>query len=295
MADSLPATVAGVVLAAGAGTRLAPLTRLRPKALCPVGNVALVDLAVERVGAALGAGADRVAVNVHHGRDQMEAHLAWRAGATTAAGDVHVSIEEPEALGTAGAIGQLRGWIAGRGALIVNADAWCPADLGEFVAGWDGERVRIMAAGSDPFGPRSAIVASLLPWSEIEPLRAVASGLYECCWRAAAADGRVDTVAHAGAFIDCGTPAQYLAANLAAVDLASAPDADAVEAGSRSLVAPDVTVDAGAILERSVVGEGARIAGRVRRSVVWSGASVDPGETLEHAIRTDGGITVLVR
>ncbi|HLF41375.1 MAG TPA: sugar phosphate nucleotidyltransferase, partial [Acidimicrobiia bacterium] len=40
---------AGVVLAAGLGTRLRPLTDLRPKALCPVGNVALVDLALARL------------------------------------------------------------------------------------------------------------------------------------------------------------------------------------------------------------------------------------------------------
>lgn len=37
---------AGVVPAAGAGTRLRPLTSLRPKALCPVGGVPLVDLAL---------------------------------------------------------------------------------------------------------------------------------------------------------------------------------------------------------------------------------------------------------
>jgi NDP-sugar pyrophosphorylase family protein len=63
MADSL----AGVVLAAGAGTRLRPLTDLRPKALCPVGDRPLVDWAIEAVGDAV----ERVAVNVHHGRDQM--------------------------------------------------------------------------------------------------------------------------------------------------------------------------------------------------------------------------------
>ena len=42
---------AGVVLAAGLGTRLRPLTHLRPKALCPVGGVPLLDLALERCAA----------------------------------------------------------------------------------------------------------------------------------------------------------------------------------------------------------------------------------------------------
>ena len=53
--------VAGVVLAAGAGTRLRPLTDERPKAMCPVGNVPLVDHALARVAPYAGS----LAVNVH--------------------------------------------------------------------------------------------------------------------------------------------------------------------------------------------------------------------------------------
>ena len=66
--------IVGVVLAAGRGTRLRPLTRLRPKALCPVGNVPLVDLALERVRPAV----DAVAVNLHHGRRTLDLHLRRR-------------------------------------------------------------------------------------------------------------------------------------------------------------------------------------------------------------------------
>ena len=74
--------LAAVVLAAGAGTRLRPLTWLRPKALCPVENVPLVDLAVGWARTVTGA----VAVNIHHGRAALESHLVGR---------VHLSIEEP--------------------------------------------------------------------------------------------------------------------------------------------------------------------------------------------------------
>ena len=65
MADSL----AAVVLAAGAGARLRPLTRIRPKALCPVANVPLVDGAIDRARHVT----PSVAVNVHHGRALLEA------------------------------------------------------------------------------------------------------------------------------------------------------------------------------------------------------------------------------
>ncbi|MBA2624860.1 MAG: NTP transferase domain-containing protein, partial [Acidimicrobiia bacterium] len=152
MADSLTA----VVLAAGPGTRLAPLTRLRPKALCPVGGVALVDLALEQVEAVVGTGAERVAVNAHAGRDRLASHLGGR---------VHVSVEDPVALGTAGAVAHLRPWLDGRPVLVVNGDVWAPDPLGPLVDGWDGERVRILVA-SDPTAPLSSatrVLGSLLP------------------------------------------------------------------------------------------------------------------------------------
>ena len=86
-----------LVLAAGEGRRLLPLTRLRPKPLCPVGGRPLLDLAVDRARTATAS----VAVNVHHGRAAIEDHLA--GGAADGAG-VHVSVEKAEALGTAGAV-----------------------------------------------------------------------------------------------------------------------------------------------------------------------------------------------
>src|SRR5687768_3035588 len=95
---SMSDSVAGVVLAAGRGERLRPLTTIRPKPLCPVAGVPLVDLALARLAGSVGG----VAVNVHHGRALMEAHLTGR---------VHLSAEVDEPLGTAGALGQLRGWI----------------------------------------------------------------------------------------------------------------------------------------------------------------------------------------
>jgi NDP-sugar pyrophosphorylase family protein len=244
--------LAGVVLAAGAGTRLRPLTRLRPKALCPVGNVPLVELAIDRACTVVA----EVAVNVHHGREAMEAHLGSR---------VHLSIEAEQALGTAGALGQLRGWLEGRAALVVNVDAWCPGSMAAFVEGWDGERVRLLLAGDDHLTPTSGIAGALLPWSEIVELPAEPAGLYETSWRAAQADGRLEVVRHDGPFVDCGTPAQYLEANL----LASGGE--------------------------SVVGEGAEVAGTIDRCVIWSGAVVWPGESLTRAIRPDDTTTVLVR
>jgi hypothetical protein len=252
MADS----VAAVVLAAGAGRRLLPLTRLRPKPLCPVGNRTLLDRAIDGAAVAVG-DLGAVAVNVHHGRGAMLAHLARRPG-------VHLSLEETQALGTAGAVGRLRDWLDGRAVLVCNADTWHRCDLTGFVAGWDGERTRLLTPTPLPFGPRSGVVASLLPWTVARELAAVPAGLWEACWRHELAAGRLDAVAAEGPVVDCGTPAGYLRANLAS-------------SGGRS-----------------VVGEGAEVAGRVVRSVVWPGSVVRAGECLVDAVRAED-LTVLVR
>ena len=246
--------VCGVALAAGAGLRLRPLTRLRPKPLCPVGGRALVDLAIDRLRTVT----DDVAVNVHHDREAIEAHVAGRA---------HVSVEEGEALGTAGALGHLRDWVAGRGVVVLNADTWCPGGLGSLVDGWDGERLRLaLAGGDDRLRPTSRIAAALMPWDEVKQLEPVPTGLYEVSWRRAAAEGRIDVVGWDGPCLDCGTPARYLHANMTATG-----GAPAIEDGA--------DVADGAVVERSVV---------------WAGARVYAGEVLTDAIRADGR-TVLVR
>lgn len=265
MATSLPGAdpVAAVVLAAGAGSRLRPLTRLLPKALCPVANVPLVDLAVGRARTV----ARDVAVNVHHGRQQLETHLADSSGRSSDP-PVHVSVEEREALGTAGALGHLRDWIGGRAVLVLNADSWYQADLTAFVRGWDGEQVRLLTV-RDPmrgtWGDRHYVGAALMPWTEVRVLPAEPAGLYEVSWRRLRPGAGLDLWLYEGPAFDCGTPAGYLAANLAA-------------SGGNSIVAPDAVVE-----------------GTLERSVVWSGGRVGAGERLRQAVRADNRMTVLVR
>jgi NDP-sugar pyrophosphorylase family protein len=259
-ADAPPVDLCALVLAAGEGRRLRPLTFLRPKPLCPVGGTPLLDLGIERARTATG----DVAVNLHHGREAIEAHLA----AAPAGAGVHRSVEEAEALGTAGAVAHARDWIAGRGVLVVNGDTWAPGDLGPAARGWDGERVRLLVAGDDrlrpPERPTNRIAAAFLPWSEVSALAPVPSGLWEASWRRLQAAGRLDILPWEGPCLDCGTPARYLAANLA--DSGGAP----------------------------VVGEGCTVEGTVRRSVLWAGATVWRGEVLVDAVRAPG-LTVLVR
>ena len=62
-----------MVLAAGLGTRLRPITDRMPKPLVQVGGKAMIDYALDSLA---DAGVTHAVVNVHHFADQMEAHLA---------------------------------------------------------------------------------------------------------------------------------------------------------------------------------------------------------------------------
>jgi len=249
-------TLAVVVLGAGRGSRLRPLTDILPKPLCPVGNRALLDWAVERVGH-LG----DVAVNVHHGRAAMEDHLRR----LRAHRGVHVSIEEDEALGTAGAVGKLRDWLDGRAVVVANSDAWgvTQASVDRLLAGWNGSSVRVLVAPQEGHEDFPGVVGrfagvSVMPWAAAAALAPVPSGLYEAVWSRTG----VEVVETDEPFFDCGTPAEYLAANLA-------------WSGGES-----------------VVGDGAVVEGELVRSVVWPGGVVARGERLVECIRVGRDVTV---
>ena len=282
--------LAAVVLAAGSGERLWPLTTLLPKALCPVGNRPLVDHALERVTGVLRAAgvpvdgiASRasIAVNAHHARDAVIAHIGDRA---------HLSVEEDRALGTAGGVGNLRAWIDGRDVLVANGDAWLGSAMTDFATGWDRERVRLLvvpaARRRGDFGATRYAGMCLLPGVVAAGLSAEPSGLYEVLWRSEWDAERLDLVERAVPFVDCGTPADYLAANLTEVAYSADPATGMIDESAR--------VAAYATVERSVVGAAAAVRGDLVDSVVWPGSEVHRGESLHRSIRA-GRLTVAVR
>lgn len=86
-----------MILAAGLGTRLRPLTETTPKALVEVAGVPMLERIARRLVAA---GADRLIVNVHHLAERIEAFLA---GADLGA-EVVLSHEPDAPLGTGGGV-----------------------------------------------------------------------------------------------------------------------------------------------------------------------------------------------
>src|SRR5215472_8924269 len=85
-----------MVLAAGIGIRMRPLTDRMPKPLVGVGGKALIDYVLDRLA---DAGVERAVVNVHHLADQIERHLAARQRP-----QVVISDERMALLGTGGGV-----------------------------------------------------------------------------------------------------------------------------------------------------------------------------------------------
>ena len=85
-----------MVLSAGLGTRMRPLTERMPKPLVEVGGKPLIDHVLDRLAEA---GVERAVVNVHHFAEQIERHLAARTKP-----QIVISDERGLLLGTGGAV-----------------------------------------------------------------------------------------------------------------------------------------------------------------------------------------------
>ncbi len=116
----------GMILAAGYGTRLAPLTDHVPKPLLPVRGKSLLDHAIAALDAA---GIEKVAVNVHHLGRMISAHLEQRPDARR----VHI-VPETEILGTGGALDGARAFLGGADHFVIhNGDVLCDAPVSDLV------------------------------------------------------------------------------------------------------------------------------------------------------------------
>lgn len=113
-----------MILAAGLGTRLRPLTNLMPKPLAPVANRPVM----EHIGLLLARhGFTEVITNVSY----MPEMIRERFGDGTGIGLDLTYSEEPEPLGTAGGVGLVRDFLsAGESFLIISGDALTDIDLG---------------------------------------------------------------------------------------------------------------------------------------------------------------------
>ncbi len=126
-----------MVLAAGLGTRMRPLTDTRPKPLVALAGRALLDHALDRIH---DAGISRAVVNVHYRADQIEAHLAGRRQPA-----ITISDERDALLETGGGLVRARALLEPGPVLVHNSDTvWIEGTrsaLGDLIAAWDAARM----------------------------------------------------------------------------------------------------------------------------------------------------------
>jgi MurNAc alpha-1-phosphate uridylyltransferase len=129
-----------MVLAAGLGKRMRPITDTLPKPLVPVGGRALLDHALDR---AADAGIGTAVVNVHYLADLIEMHVRPRRRP-----EVLVSDERGELLETGGGIRKALPLLGGDPFLLLNSDSlWIDGEAPNLLrlqAAWEPERMDIL-------------------------------------------------------------------------------------------------------------------------------------------------------
>lgn len=219
-----------MVMAAGLGKRMRPLTVTRPKPLVRVAGKPLIDHSLDRIAAA---GVGHVVINVHYLADALEAHLA----AQTWPFSIAISDERGQLLETGGGMVKALPQLTGDPILIVNSDnIWTdgPEDSIQHLARhWDGDRMDALllvirqasATGHggkgdfhmDPNGQLSRrkpgrvapFVYTGIQLISPRLLDGAPEGAFSTniLWDRAIAAGRLFGVSHMGQWFDVGTPA----------------------------------------------------------------------------------------
>ena len=286
-----------LVLTAGLGTRLAPLTRLRAKPAVPVSGTPLI-LRVLRWLAAQGV--PRAVLNLHHLPHTITRCVGHGAGSGLA---VRYSWEAA-VLGTAGGPRRALALLGPR-FFVVNGDSLAAVDLRALLQAHEARGAQVTLAvaphpaperyGGVVVGPRGEATGFRPPGRHAglhflgvqivesgvfaglrdgEPAASI-GGVYDAL--IAARPGAVATFTAGTPFHDIGTPADYLAASLA---LARADGLAAPAPGARC------AIDAAATLERTAVWDDVAIGAgcRLTDCIVTDGARIPAGSVFERQI-----------
>ncbi len=236
---AIPGTA--MVMAAGLGKRMRPLTASRPKPLVEVAGKPLIDHVFDRLRAA---GVGRIVVNVHYLADALEAHLERHS----ADFDVTVSDERTQLLETGGGLIQAAPMIADDPFLVVNSDNfWIdgPSDSLRLLAShWRDEEMDALLlvvpharasnnAGNGDFHMDAAGRLRRRGTGRVAPfvytgiqivskrlLRDAPSGPFSTniLWDRAIAEGRCFGAVHQGLWFDVGSPPSIAATEAALLD-----------------------------------------------------------------------------
>jgi NDP-sugar pyrophosphorylase family protein len=294
-----------MVLAAGLGLRMRPLTLLRAKPVLPVLDRPLLEHTLERLARA---GVRDVIVNLHHLPESVRSALGRgrRFGLR-----IRYS-HEREILGTGGGPRAVRSLLGEEPFLLVNGDVWFDFDLrrlverhrasgatatlalrrmnrGEAYSAVVTQRTgRIVSIAGRPRSGRGMVSmfasVHVLDPALLERLPPGRSDSVRDLYVPLLAEGaHLAGVRCAGAWYDFGRPSLYRDAQLR---MLRGRGRTQVLVGGGARVGPAAAVSRSVLGSRSRVGAGAR----VDRSILWEGARVERGARVARVIVTTGGV-----
>jgi len=287
-----------IVLSAGLGTRLRPLTAELPKALVPIGDRPLAFRIAERLARA---GHSEIVMNTHHLSEIFPLEVqSFPVG-------VHL-IHEPRIRGTAGGIAGARGVLGPAPVIAWNADIVADPPLAALVASAEGGGLSLAVAPRPPgegtvgVGDEGHIVrlrgksfgheltggdyigVASLGTVVLEELPPEGCLIGDVALPMLARGEPVVAVPATASWRDVGSLSAYVAANL---DWLSE-----THGSNASWVHPSARVSSGVHLDRSVVCAGAVVTGQgaISRAIIWPRA--EAAAPLENAVVTTSGAVV---
>lgn len=306
----------GMILAAGLGTRLRPLSYELPKPVVPVlGH----PLCTYNMAFLRRAGIKSFVMNLHTHPKLIQHRVAGWAGKS-----VRIDFTlEPVILGTGGGIWNAREFLKTGTFVTVNGDTVLsfpfdsalafhrerkalatlilfPDPAKRYTPVWVGDRDRITGFGSETGGGEQSGFYTGCQIVEPELLQRVPPARTSCIIRETytplvAAGAPVFGFLYSGRFQEFGTPAEYLEGTLALLsangkeaDPPSSNDGDTtvippVYISPKANIARGARIGPGAVIEEgATVSEGASVS----RSILWPGSLLPPGEELAGAILT---------
>jgi mannose-1-phosphate guanylyltransferase len=281
-----------VLLAAGFGTRLAPLSGVLPKALLPVLNRPMLGYWLKKCNEA---GVKRVAVNCHHKAEQIKGYLAQAENEFPEL-DIALSYE-PEILGTGGGVKKAARNFTGP-IWVINCDIYADIDLQKLARDFLPHNIPAVLAVAGLARPTVSVdrAGRIVGLRESQPVPNEVKRLFGLgimavsqTFRELLPDGPSDIIEILARFLDqkpetrnlskifwsdMGTPQSYWALNR---DLSR----------NSFILAPGAVMD-GQGTGFVVMGPGSRVfpGAMVQDSVIWRHAEIRPGAIVKNAVVT---------
>ena len=308
------------LLAAGFGTRLRPLTLCRPKPLLPLMGRPMIDYALHHI---IDAGFSNILVNAHHLHEHVQKWVQETSDNTDLDIKIDIQIELPDILGTGGglraAVDNLEEKV-----LVWNGDIIADIDVRQLFENCPLHGAAMAIRFERELGTTTQImiddglvsrIGNLTSLSNATPLRTDGSGYHftgihciskraiqnvpqdglQCIVRTSYSDlvpnEHVIAMPHNGFWRDTGTPSEYFAANMDALEgKLSLPIQPKGNFKASSFICDGAHVEGS--IDASIIGEHAFVPANtnLHRCIVWDNVQVPEQGTYSNCIFYDEGI-----